>query len=238
MIGFCVVTYNDIHLSRQMYQSLIASLGSDSFALACVDGGSTDDSTVFWQTKCKVLHAGDNETEMILRNKNKSSDLFNRFSFCLNLGFEYLLQDPVITHIVQIHPDMRFPQKNWAENMASFLDQHDDVGRVGADQLSTPVNQRKERLGNMPCEMWPRKVLDMLIEKDGCIYDENFEAAGGYEDWDINRRLMKYGMRVMITPTAVIEHPGMLSRKNNSVEYERKNAGYYFKKWGDYKASL
>jgi GT2 family glycosyltransferase len=237
-IGIIVCTFNDFHLSQTMYSSLAASMPVDEpYALVCIDGGSTDDSVDFWQSKCSVLGPHDPD---VLRTFGRTPEQMKSFAACLNLGIEYLEE---CDYIVQIHPDMVFIQPGWANKMAEYLDDHPDVGRVASEQLVhasiEDIMKRKERPGNNPCMCFPKATIEKLNRKYGYVYDEGFTRAGGWEDWDLNRRIIALGLRVMITPTAVIKHPGMSSRKYpGSAKAETYNAQHYFKKYGDYKCPV
>ena len=234
MIGIITVTFNDLHLSQQMYPSLAASMPVDEpYALVCVDGGSTDGSVDFWQSKCSVFGPHDPD---ILRTFGRTPEQMQSFAACLNLGIEYLEE---CDHIVQVHPDMTFPQPGWANKMAQYLDEHPDVGRVASEQCVNAtieeVMARPERPGNNPCMMISGATIKKLKRKYDYVYDEGFLLACGGEDWDINFRIIKLGLRVMITPTAAIRHPGMLSRKRSGIDKETAhNMRHYFKKWGTY----
>jgi len=216
---------------------MVASMPDEQYALVCVDGGSTDDSVAFWRSKCSVLGPHDPD---VLRGLGRTPQQMQSFAACLNLGIEYL---EGCDHIVQIHPDMIFPQHGWANKMAQYLDEHPDVGRVASEQIvNATVEQamaKPERPGNNPCVMFPKATIDKLNRKYGYVYDEEFKLAGGFEDWCCNRRILALGLRVMITPTAVIKHVGMQSRKYpGSHKAESFNARHYFKKYGDYKAPV
>jgi len=88
-----------------------------------------------------------------------------------------------------------------------------------------------------------KKALDELLIRDGCYFDEQYEYCGGYEDWDLNRRLIDNGHKVLITTKARVKHEGMVSRKKprKISAYSnagRANADRYTKKWGDTKCPV
>lgn len=236
-IGIVVVTMNDLHLSKEMAPTLIPSMGDTAYNLVCVDGGSTDGSVEFWQKYCQVIGKHDIPA---LKDLGYEPHQLQSFAACLNLGMKSMYNE--VSCFVQLHPDMTFPYQGWADVLADYLENHPDVGRVAADEYNKqPIKpgDRNERAGNNPCIMLSKVAAQALIDNDGYIYDEAYMQAGGWEDWDIHRRLMKLGFKIMITPDAVIQHPGMMTRKRpGSHIAQGKNALHYFKKFGDYKCPV
>jgi len=148
-------------------------------------------------------------------------------TFCLNRGILYYLENfPTINYIGWIHPDMEF-SKPYIATLIKRLEKDPSIGKI------SPNNSRdgwqEERQANEQCWIIPRRVFHEVG-----LFDENFSI--GYEDWDLNRRVINAGYRCIVTPDAEVYHAGMVTRareNTTSREVMEKNAHYYMTKWGD-----
>jgi len=247
MIGLLVVSFNDLGLSQRMYPSLVESMTPDTqYGLLCVDGGSSDGSVAFWQSKCEVI--GEQNRDYLVKSGRQPQE-FNHLSVCLNVGLSDYLEREA-EYIVWIHPDHLFPQVGWLDKLVEYMKRHPEVGKGAADELVKKVDTQlingpteeltkvgavgQERPGNAQLVIWPAWALAKMKEKYGYLYDERFTGIGGYEDWDFNRRIIEMGYKVVITPEARVQHIGMGTRhKTGKLIDEQNNVRQYHRKWGD-----
>jgi hypothetical protein len=144
----------------------------------------------------------------------------------LNKGFHEALAAGC-EYIGWIHPDMRFEHQWWLSGLLHELRCWPKVGKVCAantrDQLPEDMID-----GHEQCYLIRASVL-----REIGLFDEGYEGIGGYEDWDMNRRCLTAGYRVVITPRAQVFHEGMATRSRRDTTAEQvANAAYYERKWG------
>jgi len=238
-VGLIFTTFNDKELLEKYLDSLWTT--EYPFDLVVVDCNSTDGSKNFFRSwnLDTVLKMGPMQSCTVLEH-----DEYISLPQALNQGIsECLLPPPApvfklnsgrkpIDYIGWWHSDMKVTDPKWLGNLVEYLKTHPDVGRVASSNLRDGV--KEERAGNeLPC-LWTRKLLEDLKATDGYYFDEcYFELT--YEDWDFLRRSINLGYKCMITPTSVVWHDGMGTRsKRDHGDAHRRNAAYYFKKWGTY----
>ena len=240
-VGLLVCSYNDRDLSEEMYPSLLASIQPESppfgWGIVCVDAGSTDGSVDFWEGNCPVIHK-DNMQLLGPGMLNMDGEDLKHLSKALNAGFKLMMLGDAegkhkYDYICHIHPDMKFPQANWLETLTKYMDDNPDVAKLAADYASLPESARTERPGNQCPWIMRVTAAQELIDDDGFIFDPGYIGIGGLEDWDINARLINLGYKVWITPTVVVEHEGMGTRKRHDTNADATaNRKYYHEKWG------
>lgn len=213
----------------QWYDSLIQSLPGCTYGLVAVDGGSEKCREMLGSV-CEVL--GPYPDLTVALNKG--------IEHCLGTFYEeggiWQFTRSDIDPIVWVHPDMRFPEPNWIGKLLEYLEKNPDVAKV------SPVLQEVggvERPGNQcPWVLRTSAVRD-LLNRDRMVFDPVYTGCGGYEDWDLNRRLMSLGYRVMISDCTTVSHRSMGTRsKHNTDVAARTNSGYYNRKWGDSKCPV
>lgn len=234
IVGFLVVSYNDLELSKKMYPSLVNSIPSNTpWGLQVVDGGSTDGSEKFWAGKCPIIGPSSFE-EMRAFYPNRKPEDYRSLAVCLNDGIASYLRNPSITHICHIHPDMEFPEVGWSEKMVQHMQKNQDIGKLSV-RIAGADDGAGDSSGNQCPWIISRSVCEKLIEKDGFVFDENYIGIGGYEDWDLARRLVGMNYRVWITNDTRVKHVGAGTRfapgRNTNPEMHH-NAMVYQKKWG------
>ena len=220
-VGLILTLYNDMPEAKLAYGTLFPSCRVVKPSLIVVDAGSTDGGRAYFCTKMLEL---------------PHSHI--HLSAALNAGiFYYLSLVTKPTYIGWIHPDMEFTQVGWLDILISCLKLHPEVGKIGPEVRDTgKPDWRRE---NQCPWLTPTHILQEVLSKDGYIFDEQFKYCGGYEDWDLNRRLLGMGYQTIVTNQARVKHEGMVSRKKPRVDQpdyhkaDRLNAAYYAKKWGD-----
>lgn len=154
----------------------------------------------------------DGDSRPLAEALNEGFDHFRR------LGFDY---------IGWVHPDMRFDDPEWLAALVRELRSWPRVGKVCA--ANTRDNVPTELIdGHEQCYLIRREVLDEIG-----LFDEGYVGIGGYEDWDIHRRMVNAGWRVCISPHAKVFHAGMGTRsKRDTTADQVANAHRYQEKWG------
>jgi hypothetical protein len=206
-VGLVLLTWNDEDNLRGCLQSL--DFTREPFGLLTVDNGSNDDSPSM------VVRYGD-----LLERPDRS------LTEALNIGFKDQM-DAGYEYIGWIHPDHVFEYPDWLTELVAALDTHPEWAKVGCQEVVDAGSGL--RAGNTQCFIVRRSALEQIG-----LFDEGYLACGGYEDWDMNRRLINGPGSVMIWPNAVVRHNAMSTRKrHDNEEAARRNAGYYQEKWGD-----
>lgn len=134
-------------------------------------------------------------------------------AFALNAGIEHFLQDGRYLWIGWLHDDMTFPQPNWIWQLIGYMNENSDVKKVAPsnvyeDQRDADGNFQT-RAGNACPWIVHRNVFELIG-----LFNENFRGIGGYEDWELNHRIIKQGWRVMIVGASFVDHQTMGYRKN------------------------
>jgi glycosyltransferase involved in cell wall biosynthesis len=147
-------------------------------------------------------------------------------SAALNKGFSHF-RDLGYDFIGWIHPDMRFDDPEWLQELLHELRCWPRIGKVCAantrDMMPGEITD-----GHEQCYLIRAHVLNEIG-----LFDEGYMGIGGYEDWDMNRRILNAGHRVVITPRARVFHEGMATRSRCDTYTEQvANARYYKFKWG------
>lgn len=232
-VGFLVVSYNDLELSKKMYPSLVSSMPpGTAWGLQVVDGGSTDGSLDFWSRVSPVIGPGNEHMKVFYPNREDED--YKKLSVCLNDGIAAFLRNTQINYVCHIHPDMEFPEVGWAEKMLEHMQKNQDVAKLGV-RIMGQDDGAGDSSGNQCPWMMHRSILEQLIEKDGFVFDEKYIGIGGYEDWDLARRLVAMNHRVWITNDTRVKHIGAGTRfgpgRNTNPEMHH-NAMLYQQKWG------
>lgn len=242
-IGLVLLTWNDAENLGPCLKTL--ALTRQPFELCVVDNGSTDGTM-------------DLVREYMTEHEYANATIRPGLSLAqaLNFGFKYFLgqhhglvgnRDHYLDYIGWIHPDMVFERDTWLECLRHALDTHPDVVKVGAAELGGPIQE----------EPWPGNSQCFLIRKTALqkigLFDERFLACGGYEDWDMNNRLvgctpkearpdmpvLSPPGKVMIWPGALIRHNAMGTRsQHDNVEAARRNAETYYRFWGTWNPAV
>lgn len=234
IVGFLTVSYNDVQLSEKMYTSLVSSIAPlTAWGLQVVDGGSTDGSVKFWGSKSPLIGPAACDDMKVFYPKRVPED-YRSLAVCLNDGIDAFLRNPGINYICHIHPDMEFPEVGWSDKMVQHMKNNPDVAKLGV-RIMGADDGAGDGPGNQCPWMMHRSVLEKLIEKDGYVFDEKYIGIGGYEDWDLARRLVAMNYKVWITNDTRVKHIGAGTRfgpgRNTNREMSQ-NAAYYQQKWG------
>lgn len=200
VVGLVLLTWNDAENLRACLDSLADTV--EPFRLVVVDNGSTDESLDL-VTQFSKTRGEDGATVYVPLGAAEHESFRRSLAQALNVGFGHFLNDSDVDYVGWIHPDMTFPHPDWLGELRHMLDVHPDVAKVGAEELDPSPGVRA---GNSQCYLIRRWAL----ERAG-LFDERFQACGGYEDWEHNHRLIQHG-RILIWPPARITHNAMGTR--------------------------
>jgi glycosyltransferase involved in cell wall biosynthesis len=220
-VGLVLLAKDDAALLPGMFESLRATHGQ--FDVAMIDIGSTDDTQqLLAQAASESLTGFAGTTLSVVRLLPATATLCE----ALNAGFRWF-RDQRYDFIGWIHPDMRFEDPAWLAGLLHELHCWPRLGKVCAantrDRLPDEITDGQEQ-----CYLVRTSVLDEIG-----LFDEGYVGIGGYEDWDMNRRIVNAGYRVVITPRAQVFHEGMATRSRRDTTAEQvANAEYYERKWG------
>lgn len=223
-VGLVLLTWNDAKNLETCLKTL--KLTRQPFELCVVDNGSTDKSLEL--VKDFGEEYGIDPYIFVPLGADQHISFGQSLAQALNVGFSSFIDREDIDYIGWIHPDMVFERDTWLECLRHALDTHPDIVKVGAWEMNSPPISEPVN-GNSQCYLIRREAL-----KQAGLFNEQFLACGGREDWDHNNRLAKYG-KVMIWPDAIIRHNSMGTRSNhNNEDAARQNADIYYGLWGTY----
>ncbi len=240
LIGILLTTFNDLDMSRVVYDEMMKSVTSRPYAFVVVDAGSTDGTVEWWEHHALVIHAAREDITTYVGQRD--ADSLKHLSIALNVGINNL-KNQGAKYICWIHADMKFPQENWIDVLVDRLERDPEIGKIAPDDVKW--GNQPERVGNncphvVSVEMYERvaeqrrKVhgdeCDKCSLKNTCPlwFCEKFIGIGGYEDWDLNAIIMDVGKKVIITPESKVDHEGMGTRQRRDTTGEAKhNAGVY-----------
>ena len=153
-------------------------------------------------------------------------------SASLNKGFREAL-DADCEYAGWIHPDMRFNDPAWLTGLLHEFRCWPKVAKACAANTRDPLPETMID-AHEQCYLIRASVL-----REIGLFDEGYVAIGGYEDWDINKRIINAGYRCVLTPRAQVFHEGMAtrSRRDTTLEQE-KNRDRYLAKWGTLEAPV
>lgn len=237
MIGYLLTSFNDSEQCIEAYESLVKSIPpKERFKIVVVDAGSTPDH---------IKNIQHNIGEVIGPVPDLSS--------ALNTGIYRLLgyfPDNIknftsgksytdVSHVIWVHPDMRFPDFNWGNKLAFCYDFcYPLIGRMGPATRNIDNSDPDVDViyaSNQCPVMFGADALKKLLEKNGWIYDPKFVAIGGYEDWSNGRDLAELGMGFARSNLVDVWHKGMGSRSLRDTRTDQiHNSNTYFSKWGTY----
>jgi hypothetical protein len=144
----------------------------------------------------------------------------------LNAAFRYWL-DLGCEYIGWVHPDMRFDDADWLAGLLHELRCWPRIGKVCAANTRDP-SPKGIIDGHEQCFLIRSSVL-----REIGLFDEGYVGIGGYEDWDMNQRVLNAGYRVVVTPRSKVFHEGMATRSRRDTTAEAiANANHYREKWG------
>jgi GT2 family glycosyltransferase len=220
--GLILTTFDDIDISKPMYETLGSTLGPKDF-LVVVDGGSTDGSVEFWQTQHEV------------HTRASTNRAVEHLSVALNVGIEQCIKRHA-EFICWIHADMKFNEDtDWLRKLISILIQRPEIGKIHPECVNdTHRAIGHERPGNScPWVMRTSTLMkiDALRKGRGGLhsnralhehefFNEAYVGIGGREDWDLNNCVLDLDLEVLITPESIVWHEGMGTRKRRDTNQE------------------
>jgi len=237
MLGVFVISYNDIKLLPDMYTSFVNNMPTGMpYSMLGLDVGSNDGSFDYLQERMFTIHKNNRDTWDSIIIGFKDED-FKHLSRCLNFGFELLMKNKC-THILWLHPDVKSIQQGWTDVLMNYMNNNPKIAKL-APRIKGVDETAQDDIGNACPFIITADICQKLKDKYGYIYDPEYIGIGGYEDWDINKRIVDLGYDVYITNKAAVEHEGMGTRKNMDTVLEQKyNSNIYYKKYGTYKSFI
>jgi len=223
-VGLLLLTYNDAENLKKMLSSLELTLDYPAH-IYVIDMGSTDDTLkilTVWE-RGFLEFPNDNVTGVTITRWNSLESLTKT----MNYGFSALMSRQECDYIGWIHPDMEF-REPWLRELVATMQEHPEIGKVCS------FNTRDG--GPVSYELFEGQEQAYIIRRGTLfrigLFDENFIGIGGYEDWDMNNRIQKEGLKVVISPLSRVWHKGMATRERRDTTAEQiHNAGVYQRKW-------
>lgn len=227
-VGLLLITYNDVENLQKMLSSLEATVDYPT-VLHVIDLGSTDGTYDFlldWQ-QSMFLSRNMFLTDIVVEAWSKLESLTKT----MNAGFKHLMSRQECEYIGWIHPDMTF-ESGWLSELVSILLYHPEVGKVCSWNTREGYAQSDELV---PGHEQAYLIRRGILLKIG-LFDERFIDIGGWEDIDMNRRILQEGYKVAKAPKSNVFHKGMATReKRDTTSEQLLNKSFYKKKWGDNK---
>ena len=216
-VGLVMLTWNDAENLRTCLSTLAQT--TEPFLLEVVDNGSTD-ATLGVLREFQEQHG----KTVVCGRENLP------LAAALNVGFGHflglrdgrweLIERQSVDYIGWIHPDHVFEWPTWLAELVKAMDEHPEWAKLGASEAGNQFDE--PRAGNTQCFIIRRSALEAVG-----LFDERFEACGGYEDWEHNHRLLTQG-GVMIWPGSVVRHKAMQTRqRHDNVDAAKRNADLY-----------
>lgn len=221
-VGLVLLTYNDAsNLPTALAGLARTKQVYSNFEVIAIDMGSTDNSVELMDEYVDIIGLDIYETGELLP-----------LASTLNFGFNIFRQRHDIQYIGWVHPDMRFDDALWLSCLVDDLRSRPRIGKICA--ANTRDNVPADYLvGHEQCYILRKEILNSIG-----LFDEGYKGIGGYEDWDMNLRIMNHdNYKVMISPRALVYHEGMATRSRRDTTADQiHNAQYYHNKWGTDKA--
>lgn len=226
-VGLLLLTFNDEAYLDQCFHTLADTVlmheeAHISVELLVIDCNSTDgsiDKLIEWKSKLPF------PVEIV------ASSEYTSLSETLNFGFDHFRVQEKFRYVGWIHPDMEFVQPYWLFNLWRELQENEDWGKVCSANFRDML----------PLEAHPGQEQCFIMRKDILhkigLFDEGYVGIGGYEDWDMNRRILMHSgpaghYKVMITPKSWVMHHGMGTRSKRDTTGEQiANSRHYYSKW-------
>lgn len=225
--GLLLITYNDDLLLDEALKSLMLSIDYPTVIL-CLDIGSTDNTEVIMQEFRRTAPViNSNIIDVIFEFRPPLESLAET----MNYGFAKLMRRQECEYIGWVHPDAIY-ENAWLSELVKSLAQYPTVGKICSHNTrdGLPINNEL-RPGHEQIYLVRRGVLLSVG-----LFDPQFKGIGGFEDLDLNRRILQEGWRVVICPSSHVEHFGMGTRsKRDTSEEQKHNRQKYHQKWGDTK---
>jgi len=234
MTGLFMTTFNCVEKTKEAARSLRDNT-LVPFELVLIDNHSTDE-TDEWAKANDIVVIKD--------------DVGDNLASALNQGIRYFC-DKDVEYIGWIHNDMIF-YSGWLKCLTQFQKDTGILGKfslANANHYGVPEAECLHRMDTALSKKnddgsdraWQYHegnecpwICTVNVFNDWEVFfDVGYVGIGGYEDWDLNRRIMGKGGKVIIVDDAWLWHEGMGTRKNLTQQEEAiQNSKYYHKKWG------
>jgi glycosyltransferase involved in cell wall biosynthesis len=221
-VGLLLLTHNDSENLIPMLKSLEETLDYPT-VIHHIDMGSNDMSAELvesWACQCKNPNLVDCTTE-------RWNSLYS-LAMTQNEGFKKLMARQECDLIGWIHPDMLYAP-GWLSELVATIQSHPEIGKICSfNTREGGPNFEGIAEGQEQAYVIQRGILFQIG-----LFDEDFIGIGGYEDWDMNNRIRREGLKVAITSKSLVWHKGMATReRRDTSEEQMHNRGVYYKKWG------
>ena len=217
MIGYFIWCWNDQEWLPECLGSFRRT--TDDVFLVGISNGASDNSVRYLEQFCDL-----------------TITMMGRYSIaqCVNLGYQKLY-DAGAAYMGFIHPDMRFVQDGWVEPLKDALDTYPQIAKI------SPQNTRED----IP-EQWLLKkliypgaeagqLMQRRIWSDIGPYDEQYIGCGGYEDWDMQQRIVEKGLACCMHSESKVwhAHAGTRMKVNEGERNEQwaLNQQVYHNRW-------
>lgn len=213
LVGLVLLAKDDDGFLPGMFESLARTHGV--FDLAMFDIGSSDDTH-----RMLVEVTSPRYSLSVLPAETSLTEALNRgFRWFLDRGYDY---------IGWIHPDALFDEPDWLVGLLHEFRCWPKVGKVCAANTRDKIPEQMIE-GHEQIYLMRASVL-----REVGLFDESFVGIGGYEDFDMNRRVLNAGYRCVITPRSRVYHLGMGTRSRRDTTADQiANANTYACKWGN-----
>ena len=227
MVSIVVVTYNKLDLLKRCVENVRDDKVSLEYELIIVDNGSTDDVGSYIERVIKP-------------------DIFVSLDHNWGYGGGYSLGCCKTSgnYICLLENDVLITDGT-IEKLKEALERNPDVGIVcpyiieddpsRLDELAhVQATSQEELLDNQmsaSCMMLSREIYELLIRKDGILFDKRFKIATS-EDWDLYTRIHLFGKRTCTVSQSVAFHGSMQTRKDIPGDYVSINKQRFVEKWG------
>lgn len=221
--GIVLTTFNDLDISLKMLETLPQTMIQHD-RLFVVDGGSKDGGVDFWNRRYGPVFTADSTGKPL-----------HHLSVALNVGINAAIKERY-QFVAWIHADMKFNEdERWLTKLIKKLHDDPSLGKVSPECVNDSSRSiGPERPGNS-CPWVMRsetllKIAAMRKQRGGLhskaplheneFFNERYVGIGGREDWDLNNFVIDLGLKVIITPDAVVWHEGMGTRKRRDTNAE------------------
>ena len=216
-VGLVMLTWDDADNLRRCLKTLAQT--TEPHYLFVVDNGSTDGTVDIVRD-----YMADNPRANLKVIPEQSLAQALNYGFRAHTGDHPGLvgnEDMGVEYIGWIHPDHTFEWPDWLANLVAEMDAHPEWAKLGASEAGNQLSE--PRSGNSQCYIVRRSALEQVG-----LFDERMRDCGGYEDWLANWQMMQSGWKVMISPTAVVRHDAMSTRRrHDNVDAAKHNAEIY-----------
>ena len=244
LVSVIIVTWNNLELTKDAVNSVLADNSYQNIELVIVDNASSDETPAYLQE----LESREGRVRVILNDENTGFAKGNNIGLKAAKG-EYLIllnNDTIVTN-------------GWVRTFVNHLRNNPDIGLLGpvTNNIGNEarVQTSYESKADMPREAFritrsrAGEVFDMNVAAFFCcifprsifeqvgLLDENF-GRGFFEDDDYCQRVRQCGYRICCASDVFVHHHlsagfSMVGSSQRQALFE-ENKAYYESKWGEW----